>query len=229
VGLAELLQGVRTVPPSQAARLRTKSMFSAPADERGATLYFAGDASLVTKKLVAVVGSRDASPVGKERAGRLARELAARGIVVVSGLAEGIDTAAHTAAIEAGGRTIAVIGTPLDRAFPATNAALQETIWREHLLLSPFPNGAPVHKSNFPHRNKIMAALSDATVIVEASDTSGSLHQAAECLRIGRWLFIPQSLVQNTRVSWPAKFLDSAQRGARVKVLSSVDDVLEAI
>src|SRR5258708_15751638 len=91
----------------------------------------------------------------------------------------------------------AFMGRPIDKAYPAENAELQQTIYAHHLLLSPFRNGAPVFKSNFPVRNRIMAAISDATVIIEASDTSGTLHQASECVKLNRWLFIAQSVLDD--------------------------------
>jgi DNA recombination-mediator protein A len=103
------------------------------------TLYVAGDTGILRERArVAIVGSRKASPEGLRRASKLAGLLADRGIVIVSGLAEGIDTAAHTAAIHCGGRTIAVLGTPLDQVFPRQNAALQDQIMREHLAVSQF-------------------------------------------------------------------------------------------
>jgi DNA processing protein len=126
--------------------------------------------------------------------------------VIVSGLARGIDTAAHTSAIESGGRTAAVVGTPLAKASPVSNGPLQETIWREHLLISPFPDASHVHPSNFPQRNRVMAAVSDATVIVEADDDSGSLHQAVACQKLGRWLFVLKSVVEHRE--WPKRFLN---------------------
>jgi len=225
----ELLRGVRSLPADQHSRLLAPTMFEGVGAPREATLYYAGDSSLLRCKNVAIVGSRKASIRGSERAGFLASELTKRGVVVTSGLAEGIDTASHLGAIEAGGRTIAVIGTPLDKAYPANNWALQERIWREHLLISPFRAGAPVFKSSFPHRNRVMAALSDATVIIEASDTSGSLHQAAECLRLGRWLFIAESLVRSTLLTWPSRFLNNSNEAGKVKVLRTVDDVLAVL
>ena len=146
----------------------------------------------------------------------------------MSGLAEGVDTCALSSAIEAGGKTIAVIGTPLEIAFPAKNAPLQETIYREHLLVSQFVAGSPVFKSNFPARNKIMAAISDATVIVEASDESGSLHQAAECgpKRLDRWLFIAKSLLEKPGVTWPKKFVGTSPK---VRVLETTADILSVL
>lgn len=188
-------------------------------------VYFAGNIDLLLKPAVAIVGARDVSEEGKSRAYKLAKELARAGVVVVSGLAKGVDTAAHLGAIQSGGNTIAVIGTPITKAYPAENADLQEEIYREHLLLSPFAPGEAVFKGNFPKRNRVMALLSDATVIVEASDTSGSLHQAAECVRSGRWLFIMKSVVDNPNLTWPQRFLGKP----KVAVLSSTTEILDAI
>src|SRR5208282_2255497 len=104
-------------------------------------IYFAGKLDLLKAPCVAVVGTRDVSDAGRSRTRRLTREIVEAGINVVSGLAYGVDTVAHTTAIEAGGKTIAVIGTPLNRATPSENAKLQETIYREHLLISQFREG----------------------------------------------------------------------------------------
>jgi DNA processing protein len=120
---------------------------------------------------------------------------------VVSGLAEGIDHAAHTAAIEHGGKTIAIIGTPLDKVYPAKHAELQQQIYREHLLLSPFPWGEKFVPSNFPERNRIMARLAMATVIIEASDTSGSLHQALESVQIGHPVFTAAGVLEDPKLT----------------------------
>src|SRR4029077_2549969 len=91
-------------------------------------------------------------------------------------------------------------------AYPAENKRLQEQIYRDHLLISPFASGERVFRANFPERNKLMAALSDATAIIEAGDTSGTLHQAAECVRLGRWLFIAKSVMEDSSLKWPANF-----------------------
>jgi DNA processing protein len=180
--------------------------FAPESEKKGLELFCAGDLNLVREPCVAVVGTRDVSPEGARRAAKLGRELAAAGVVVVSGLARGVDTYALKSAIEAGGRVVAVIGTPLEKAYPAENAALQESIYRDHLLVTPFAPGRVVTKGNFPERNKVMAALTDATAIIEASDTSGTLHQAAECRRLGRWLFIANSIIENPSVTWPSKW-----------------------
>lgn len=188
-------------------------------------LYFAGDLSLLKRPCVAIVGTRQVSDCGIARTKRLAHSLAKAGIVVVSGLAKGVDAAAHRAAIEAGGSTIAVIGTPLDKAYPAENAALQEQIYRKHLVITREPTGARTYRSSFPQRNKLMAVLTDATVVIEASDTSGTLHQSVECTKLGRWLFIAKSVVDDQSLTWPKKFL----KHDTCIVLTEVSDVTERI
>jgi len=193
--------------------------------ERDVFVYYAGDSSLLGLTSVAIVGAREVSNAGKSRAYKLARELVADGIVIVSGLAKGVDTAAHYGAIQNGGRTIAVIGTPLNKAYPAENKLLQEEIYERHLLLSPFSPDEAVFKGNFPKRNRVMALLSDATVIVEASDTSGSLHQAAECVRSDRWLFIMKTVADDPALTWPQKFIGLP----KVCVLANTSDILTRI
>lgn len=195
------------------------------ADKADVPIYIAGDTSLLRAKCVSIVGTREVTEAGWERANRLARELAEAGVVVVSGLAKGVDTAALTGAMRHGGQTAAVIGTPLANAYPAENAGLQEEIWRHHLLISPFAPGEKVFRSNFPKRNRVMAAVSDATVIVEASDTSGTLHQAAECQKLGRWLFIMRSVVENPALTWPKSFLGKP----KTDILSSTTNLLAAL
>jgi DNA processing protein len=188
-------------------------------------VFYAGDIHLLEKRCVSIVGTRDVSDAGWIRASRLAKELVHAGVAVVSGLARGVDAAAMTSAIEHGGRTVGVIGTPLNKAYPAENAALQETVWRKHLLMSPFAPGEPIFKSNFPKRNRVMAAISDATVIIEASDTSGTLHQAAECQRLGRWLFIAKSVADNPSLKWPKSFLGQP----KTAVLEKTENILGAL
>lgn len=185
-------------------------------------IFYSGRLDLLRTPCVAVVGTRKLSDPGVRRTQRIARELSEAGVTVVSGLAAGVDAVAHKTAIETGGATIAVIGTPLDKAYPAENAQLQEAIYQDHLLVSQFENGVKVFRSSFPARNKLMATLSDATVIMEASDTSGTLHQAAECSRLGRWLFIARSVAEDPSLEWPAKFL----RLSNCVVLDDVKDIL---
>jgi DNA processing protein len=187
-------------------------------------LYLQGDASLLEfGPRVSVVGSRKASAEGLKRASFLVRALVAHKIVVVSGLAEGIDTAAHTTAIEAGGQTIAVLGTPLDQAYPAANRGLQGQIAARHLLVSQFAAGAAVTPKNFPIRNRTMALLTDATVIVEAGEKSGTLHQGWEALRLGRLLFLMESVAQDPNLSWPREMI---KYGAQVLSRENLEDEL---
>ncbi|MEM1447467.1 MAG: DNA-processing protein DprA [Planctomycetota bacterium] len=160
-------------------------------------VYVAGDTTLITSGArVAIVGSRKASDLGLRRARKLARMLVANDVVVVSGLAEGIDTAAHVAAIEAGGRTVAVLGTPLEKAYPAANRELQNRIMAEHLAISQFAPGSSWDQRSFPMRNRTMALFSDATVIVEAGPKSGTIHQGWEAIRLGRSLYVLDSLAR---------------------------------
>jgi DNA processing protein len=193
-------------------------------------LYYQGAWELTEKRCVAVVGSRKASEDGVRRAQRLARELAERKFAVVSGLATGIDTAAHTAALDEGGVTIAVIGTPLGTYYPPENRALQDRIASDFLLISQVPvlryrnQAVPQNRLFFPERNITMSALTEATVIVEASDTSGTLTQARAALHQGRKLFILDSCFNRTDISWPALF---EKRGA-VRVRHS-DDIWNAL
>ncbi len=171
-------------------------------------LYVAGARSLLVEgRRVSLVGSRRGTKEGLDRAARMARELVERGVIVVSGLAEGIDTAAHRSALEAAGRTIAVLGTPLDQFFPAANRELQLRIMREHLAVSQFAPGAPVRREWFPMRNRTMALLSDATVIVEAGEGSGTLHQGWEALRLGRPLFLAEAATKSKGLRWPEEMI----------------------
>jgi DNA processing protein len=181
-------------------------------------LYFQGAWELTETRCVAVVGSRKATDDGLERAARVARELAARDFTVVAGLAAGIDTAAHRAAMEAkSGRTIAVIGTPLGSYYPPENRRLQDEIARRFLLISQVPvlryrnQRIRLNRLFFPERNVTMSALTEATVIVEAGETSGTLTQARAALHQGRKLFILNSCFERKGLSWPARF---EERGA---------------
>ena len=190
-------------------------------------LYTSGDRALLEKGArVSIVGTRNPSEEGKKRARKLAGILAKRGAVVVSGLAKGIDTAAHTGAIEAGGRTLAVIGTPLDRCYPLENRELQHQIMQEHLCISQFPIGYPTKPANFPIRNRTMALFSDAGVIIEAGVKSGTISQGWEALRLGRGLFLSKALVDNPEISWTKEFLAF---GARVLSNESVDEFLDEL
>ncbi|RNJ79863.1 MAG: DNA-processing protein DprA [Nitrosopumilus sp. H8] len=168
------------------------------------TVYYAGPMSVpLPRPRISVVGSRDASAGGLLRAGEIAEVLRRNGIIVVSGLARGIDSAAHRASM--GGGTIAVIGTPLDRAYPRENHSLQDEIARDHLVISQYPEGHKTVPWDFVLRDLTMALISEASVIVEAKDGSGSLHHGWEALRLGRPLFIPKTVAENPALEWPKK------------------------
>ena len=188
-------------------------------------LFLRGDRALLRRgPRVSVVGSRRASEEGQRRARVLSSALARHGITVVSGLAAGIDRAAHEAAIDASGHTIAVLGTPLDSFYPKENQDLQERIGREHLLVSQFPIGYPTTPKNFPIRNRTMALLTDATVIVEAGEKSGTVNQGWEALRLGRLLFLLESVANDRALTWPTEMV---RYGAQVLSRDNLDVVLE--
>ncbi len=189
------------------------------------TLYAKGAISIpLPGPRVSIVGSRKAASSGVSDAGLIAKTLSEMEVVIVSGLAEGIDTSAHVTAMEMGGKTIAVLGTPLNKTFPAKNFKLQQEIMRNHLAISQFQIGHPTNPKDFVLRNRTMALISDATIIVEASNKSGSLHQGWEALRLGRPLFIWKSILNAPQLTWPEKML---QYGAIE--LSNPMDVIESL
>jgi DNA processing protein len=173
-------------------------------------------------RAVAVVGTREASQEGIGSARRLAAQLVEAGVTVLSGLARGIDTAAHEAALEAGGRTIAVMGTGIRLVYPPENAALAERIASTGALVSQFwPDGPPTTYS-FPRRNITMSGMGQGTVVVEASATSGAKMQARYALEHGKKVFLLSSLVRERQ--WARKYLE---RGA-IEV-RSVDDIVRLL
>lgn len=174
------------------------------------------------RRAVAVVGTRNASDRGLEIARTVARTLALSNVTVVSGLAVGIDTAAHTAALEAGGRTVAVLGTGIERSYPASNKLLQERIGREGLLISQFwPDGPPTQKT-FLIRNAVTSGYSLATVVIEAPWRSGARSQARLALQHGRPVVMPQELLEH---DWAREY---AKRPG-VHVVDSPDALLAVV
>ena len=171
------------------------------------TLFASGPMEIpLPRPRVSIVGTRQASEAGLKNARLIAEALAKKGVVIVSGLAKGIDTASHKAAIVSGGQTIAVLGSPLDRAYPHENAELQKEIVAHHLAISQFKVGQAVTRSNFPIRNRTMALISDVTIIVEAGEKSGSISQGWETLRLGRLLFLWKSLFE-AKLTWPEEMV----------------------
>lgn len=163
--------------------------------DRPPLLFVAGDLIATDSRSIAVIGSRRATEHGKARAGEIAEHLVEAGYTVTSGLAAGVDTAAHTATLAARGRTVAVIGTGLAHAYPPQNAALQAEIAREHAVVSQFEPDTPPTKAGFPRRNALMSGLTRATVIVEASHRSGARTQLRHALQHGRPVFLTAELV----------------------------------
>lgn len=170
-------------------------------------LFLKGNVHLLEEKSVCVVGSRNASNESLKKTERFVKSLIKRNIVVNAGLARGIDTATHTTALANGGRTIAVIGTPINQYYPKENKELQIEIEQKGLVVSQFPPCNSVNRWNFPVRNGVMSGISLATVIMEAGETSGALKQADYALKQGREVLIPQSAVDNALINWPKKYI----------------------
>ena len=171
-------------------------------------LFLEGDTELLLKGIrVSVVGTRNPTEKGILRTIQLTKSLVEQNIIVVSGLADGIDTIAHKTCIENGGKTISVLGTPLNVVYPSKNKSLLDEIKKDHLAISQFPLNYPFQKKNFPMRNRTMALISDATIIVEAGETSGTIHQGWEALRLGRLLLLLNNVVDNPSLSWPKEMI----------------------
>ena len=170
-------------------------------------LFLKGNVHLLNEKSVCVVGSRNASVESMKKTEKLVKALIKRNIVVNAGLAKGIDTATHKTALENGGRTIAVIGTPINQYYPKENKDLKLSIEEKGLVVSQFPPCNPVYRWNFPTRNGTMSGISLATIIMEAGETSGALRQADYALKQGRDVLIPQSAINNSSISWPKKYI----------------------
>ena len=183
-------------------------------------LFIRGDVVQDDARSVAVVGTREASPEGIKRGRRMATVLAERRVTVVSGLARGIDTAAHRAALDAGGRTIAVLGTGITRCYPAENAGLAEEIADSGALASQFWPTRPPGRDTFPRRNVVTSGISQGTVVIEASSTSGAKMQARLALEHGKKVFLVRSLVTNQ--TWAQTYV--TKRGA-----IEVDEVDEVV
>jgi DNA processing protein len=193
--------------------------------------YSKGDIDLLTTPSISIVGTRKPSKKGFELASNLSELLCGEGITIVSGLAEGIDIAAQSTAIRQKGNTIAVIGTPIDQYYPKQHKPFQDFIAENHLLISqvsflqyenePFQS----HRNHFPERNILMAAIADATIIMEAGETSGTRTQAEACLKNNKPLFIHQNLLDvQPNMKWVEKLL---QKGARI-ISADYSDLISA-
>ncbi len=181
-------------------------------------LYVMGDRKLLSRPQLAIVGSRNPTPMGRENARAFAKNLADAGLIITSGMALGIDGAAHRGALEAGGQTIAVAGTGLDRVYPSRHRDLAHDIVRHGALVSEFPLGTPPKPENFPVRNRLISGLSLGTLVVEAALQSGSLITARLATDQGREVFAipgsihsPQSRGCHALIRQGVKLVETAQ------------------
>ncbi len=196
-------------------------------------LYHLGTWNLLETKTIAVVGTRKPSAEALTETEALVREIVAEDWTIVSGLAEGIDTQAHTTALATGGRTVAVIGTPISEAYPRANAALQRRIAEQFLVVSQVPilrfyqQMWMQNRSFFPERNITMSALTAGTIIMEASDTSGTLIQARAALQQGRKLFIMDRCFHEPGLKWPHEYVK--QGAHRIREYGEIVEVLRGV
>ena len=188
------------------------------------TLWVKGEIDALLAPSVAIVGSRAASPYALEVARQLGADLARRSITVISGLARGVDSAAHRGALEGGGRTVAVFGCGVDVIYPHEHRALAGRIVERGALVSEFPLGTPPRREHFPQRNRIISGLSLAVVIVEAAEGSGSLITADFALEQGRAvLAVPGNVLGGRNYGAHALLRDGA------KLVECADDILEEL
>lgn len=196
----------------------------ATTEEAPRFLYLRGDKSfLYDNRTVALVGSRNASDEGKRNTERVAMMLGRNGIIIVSGLAKGIDVSAHITALKNGFKTIAVIGTHLNQYYPSENKNVQLEIEKHGLVISQFSPATKTERWFFPLRNGVMSGLSQATVIMEAGETSGALRQATFALKQKHLVLIPQNVCRVTSITWPEKYI---KKGA-IRVNSPKDIINE--
>lgn len=187
-------------------------------------LWLRGEAACLPEPAVAVVGSRQATPAGLAVARRLGRELTRAGLVVVSGLARGVDAAAHEGALDEAGRTVAVLGCGVDVTYPREHRPLVARIAESGAVISEFPPGMPPLSHHFPLRNRIISGLSRAVVVIEASDRSGSLITAKAAMEQGRdVLAVPGSVPSGRSRGCHALIKDGA------RLVETVEDILDEL
>lgn len=187
-------------------------------DQPPPVLYLRGEITTEDAWAVAIVGTRGVTAYGRQVTEELATALAHNGVTIVSGLARGVDAIAHNAALKAGGRTLAVLGSGVDKIYPPEHRALAEKIVAQGAVISDYAPGTPPDSANFPPRNRIISGLSMAVVVVEAGDTSGALitaefavEQGREVFAVPGSIFAPQSKGPNRLISNGAKILLSPQ------------------
>ncbi len=213
-------QGIQVLTPEDAtypARLRE-------IEQPPPVLFVRGDWLSEDEIAVAIVGTRRITAYGRQVTEELSAHLAGTGVTVVSGLARGIDAVAHSAALKAGGRTVAVLGSGVDRIYPPENRALAEQMLSQGALLSDYPLGTAPESSNFPPRNRIISGLALATVVIEAGETSGALITAEFAAEQGREVFAVPGSILAPQSKGTNKLI---QNGALP--LLSPDDVLQSL
>lgn len=225
--LATILSQRQAIQPEQLLAEHQHQNFWVPSDQEyprlllemgdpPPVLYYYGQVSAAenqgTTPMVAIVGTRDPSEYAKRWTRKIAYALAQNGFTVVSGMAEGIDTQAHIGCIEAGGRTVAVLGTGVDTPYPQRNQKLHQRIAEQGLVVSEYPAGTQPHRSHFPKRNRIIAALSRATLVMEAPSKSGALITAYQANEYGRDVYVLPNSLDNIRA---VGCLGLLQRGAQ--------------
>ncbi len=205
----------------QAIPQRLQTIRSAPKQ-----LFYSGDfLALLEQPLLAIVGSRKMSTYGRQVTEKLAGEAAARGIVIISGLAIGVDACAHRAALEAKGHTIAVLPTSLDNIQPQMNVKLaRQIIEQGGALVSEYEDGSPVHRTNFVARNRLVSGLADAVLITEATEQSGTMHTAAYARQQGRPLLAVPGAITSPLSAGPNTLLK-----AGAIPVTSIDDILASL
>jgi len=186
-------------------------------------LFCRGKIDLLFRKSVSVIGTRTPKDITISSVERVCKVLISKDLTVVSGLAKGIDSVAHRYAIEYGGDTIGVIGTPLNIYYPKENKLIQEYIEKEGLVISQYAPSQNVKPWFFLNRNDLMSVVSLMTIVMEASDRSGTLSQARSTLRNNRLLLLPKSLYDYPKYNWPKKFV---KNNKNIHVFGNVKDLL---
>jgi DNA processing protein len=187
-------------------------------------LFARGNLDLLASPMMAVVGTRRSTPYGMAAADKLSTDMAIAGLTIVSGMARGIDTVAHKAALKVGGKTVAVFGAGVDHIYPAENRGLADDIASRGLLLSEYPMASPAHPQNFPRRNRVISGLSHGVLIVEGAQYSGSAITARLALDQSRDVFaVPGPIT--AKMSWAPNLL--IKQGA--KLVQDSEDILSEL
>lgn len=194
-----------------------KNIYSPPI-----TLYCKGDITLLKRKSVAIVGCRDSSAYGRSIAEKFAKDLCEKKLVVVSGLAKGIDSAAHVGALKGNGETIAVLGCGVDIVYPKENVNLYLDIMKKGLIVSEYIVGTPPESSNFPMRNRIISGLSQGVLVVEAKKKSGTMITTDFALEQGKELYVIPGNITSKNSEGTNELI---KEGARI--VTSIQDILE--